>query len=92
MTGSVLISHLHSYRYWDWTINNSGLPRAALYDRIAVAHGGPGGTVSLKKVPNPLLKYTFQDVELHKRHFIDGRPDDPNVSIDYSASSVPRQV
>ncbi|KAL8714960.1 MAG: hypothetical protein Q9225_006476 [Loekoesia sp. 1 TL-2023] len=65
--------------YWDWTINNSGLPRAVIYDHIAVAHGGPGGVVDFKKVTNPLRKYVFKDYEMHKRHFIDARPMDPNA-------------
>ena len=67
-------------RYWDWTINNSGLPRAVIYDHVVVAHGGPGGVANFKKVDNPLRKYIFKDVDMHKRHFIDGRPMDPNVS------------
>lgn len=66
-------------RYWDWTINNGGLPRAVIYDHVAVAHGGPGGVCNFKKVDNPLKKYIFKDADMHKRHFIDGRPMDPDV-------------
>ncbi|KAL8794962.1 MAG: hypothetical protein Q9195_002544 [Heterodermia aff. obscurata] len=65
--------------FWDWTINNSGLPRAVIYDHVVVAHGGPGGVANFKKVDNPLRKYIFKDADMHKRHFIDGRPDDPNA-------------
>lgn len=50
-----------------------------MYNQVSVAFGEPGGKVSYKQIPNPLLKYNFRDVEMHKKYFINGRPGDPNV-------------
>lgn len=62
-------------------MNNGAIPRAAMYAEISVAHGGPNGVVDFKRIPNPLAGYTFRDVEMHKKYFVNGKPFDPMVRI-----------
>lgn len=35
--------------------------------------------MAYKQIPNPLLKYQFRDVEMHKKYFVNGRPADANI-------------
>lgn len=61
---------INIYRYWDWSCNNSFLPRATLYDQILVAFPGPAGTVIYKRIPNPLLKYEFSNKDRREEYFV----------------------
>lgn len=37
--------------------------------------------MAYKAIPNPLLKYQFRDVEMHKKYFIDGPSGDADVGM-----------
>ena len=59
-----------------------------MYDHVSVAFGEPEGKVAYKQIPNPLLKYNFRDVEMHKKYFLNGPSGNANV-IQYPPILLP---
>ncbi|KAL7267388.1 hypothetical protein RUND412_010029 [Rhizina undulata] len=68
--------------YWDWAANDSVLPRAMVYDKILIAvPGKEEGRVDTKRIPNPLLKYNFQDKSFLEKYFKDGEQADQKFGV-----------